>query len=264
MASWWSGCSSGAGWTFITISSPQAHEDIIRVADAVVFSRGNLGVCLDAEKVIKSLLDPSTVCDPSLGIKPWHTGGLFPGSSQVFLAQKSLLRACNLAGKPVFVNRVIDTMTGRYGRKGLEGERLFDINASPQSDPPSYVYKLSRTISLCQRPPGRRGPRLPMWQTLSWTVQTGSCWPLRRSGGSTQRWRWRQSRTFAGVGEGGWIGGILERPCPSSLFTPLPLCVSLAMTPTLLCTGKPRRFLTVKVFTELRWVYPSMWIAVSL
>ncbi|KAG2439721.1 hypothetical protein HYH02_010599 [Chlamydomonas schloesseri] len=53
--------------------------DIIEAADSVLLSRGNLGICLDAEKM--------------------------------FLAQKKLLRACNLAGKPVMVTRVVDTMT---------------------------------------------------------------------------------------------------------------------------------------------------------
>jgi hypothetical protein len=33
----------------------------------------------------------------------------------MFLAQKKLLRACNLAGKPVMVTRVVDTMTGAAG-----------------------------------------------------------------------------------------------------------------------------------------------------
>ena len=33
-----------------------AHEEIIKAADGVVFSRGNLGVCLDAEKVRRSVL----------------------------------------------------------------------------------------------------------------------------------------------------------------------------------------------------------------
>lgn len=55
------------------------YREIIDVADAIVFSRGNLGICLDAEKM--------------------------------FLAQKALLRECNLAGKPVYVTRVVDTMT---------------------------------------------------------------------------------------------------------------------------------------------------------
>ncbi|PNW87383.1 hypothetical protein CHLRE_02g147900v5 [Chlamydomonas reinhardtii] len=53
--------------------------DIVEAADSVLLSRGNLGICLDAEKM--------------------------------FLAQKKLLRACNLAGKPVMVTRVVDTMT---------------------------------------------------------------------------------------------------------------------------------------------------------
>ncbi|GIL59095.1 hypothetical protein Vafri_14039 [Volvox africanus] len=54
-------------------------DEIIEVSDSVLMSRGNLGICLDAEKM--------------------------------FLAQKKLLRACNLAGKPVMVTRVVDTMT---------------------------------------------------------------------------------------------------------------------------------------------------------
>lgn len=37
----------------------------------------------------------------------------------MFLAQKQLLRAANLAGKPVIVTRVVDTMTGEgWGRVG--------------------------------------------------------------------------------------------------------------------------------------------------
>ncbi|GIL69969.1 hypothetical protein Vretimale_10037 [Volvox reticuliferus] len=54
-------------------------DEIIDASDSVLMSRGNLGICLDAEKM--------------------------------FLAQKKLLRACNLAGKPVMVTRVVDTMT---------------------------------------------------------------------------------------------------------------------------------------------------------
>ena len=34
--------------------------------------------------------------------------------TQVFLAQKVLLRACNHAGKPVYVTRVVDSMTGEW------------------------------------------------------------------------------------------------------------------------------------------------------
>ncbi|MEW5309186.1 MAG: hypothetical protein WDW38_001091 [Sanguina aurantia] len=55
------------------------YKEILDVADLILFSRGNLGICLDPEKV--------------------------------FLSQKLLLRECNLAGKPVFVTRVVDTMT---------------------------------------------------------------------------------------------------------------------------------------------------------
>lgn len=32
---------------------------------------------------------------------------------QMFLCQKKMVRACNLAGKPVMITRVVDTMTGR-------------------------------------------------------------------------------------------------------------------------------------------------------
>ncbi|KAG2488957.1 hypothetical protein HYH03_012576 [Edaphochlamys debaryana] len=53
--------------------------ELIECSDAVLLSRGNLGICLDPEKM--------------------------------FLAQKKLLRACNLAGKPCVVTRVVDTMT---------------------------------------------------------------------------------------------------------------------------------------------------------
>lgn len=56
-----------------------AAAEIIEASDSVLFSRGNLGICLDAEKM--------------------------------FLAQKHLIRACNLAGKPCMVTRVVDTMT---------------------------------------------------------------------------------------------------------------------------------------------------------
>jgi len=64
------------------VSNPEGLRNIyniIEAADAIIFARGTLGVCVDAEKV--------------------------------FLAQKMLLRACNLAGKPVYVTRVVDTMT---------------------------------------------------------------------------------------------------------------------------------------------------------
>lgn len=54
-------------------------SEIIERSDSVLFSRGNLGICIEPEKM--------------------------------FLAQKTLLRACNLAGKPSFVTRVVDTMT---------------------------------------------------------------------------------------------------------------------------------------------------------
>ncbi|KIY97368.1 Pyruvate kinase [Monoraphidium neglectum] len=55
------------------------HREIIGAADSVVLSRGSMGNCLDPEKM--------------------------------FLAQKMLLSECNFAGKPVFVTRVVDTMT---------------------------------------------------------------------------------------------------------------------------------------------------------
>lgn len=56
-----------------------AYKEIMEAADALVLSRGSMGNCLDPEKM--------------------------------FLAQKMLLRECNLVGKPVFVTRVVDTMT---------------------------------------------------------------------------------------------------------------------------------------------------------
>jgi len=35
-----------------------------------------------------------------------------PACTQVFLAQKMLLRAANAVGKPCYVTRVVDTLTG--------------------------------------------------------------------------------------------------------------------------------------------------------
>jgi len=55
------------------------YREIAAAADGVIFSRGSMGNCLDPEKM--------------------------------FLAQKMLLSACNAAGKPVYVTRVVDTMT---------------------------------------------------------------------------------------------------------------------------------------------------------
>jgi pyruvate kinase len=55
------------------------YREIAAAADGVIFSRGSMGNCLDPEKM--------------------------------FLAQKMLLAACNMAGKPVYVTRVVDTMT---------------------------------------------------------------------------------------------------------------------------------------------------------
>ncbi|KIZ01912.1 pyruvate kinase [Monoraphidium neglectum] len=52
--------------------------EIANAADAIILSRGSMGNCLDPEKM--------------------------------FLAQKMLL-SCNYAGRPVFVTRVVDTMT---------------------------------------------------------------------------------------------------------------------------------------------------------
>jgi pyruvate kinase len=55
------------------------YKEIVAAADGVILSRGSMGNCLDPEKM--------------------------------FLAQKMLLSACNMAGKPVYVTRVVDTMT---------------------------------------------------------------------------------------------------------------------------------------------------------
>lgn len=55
------------------------YKEIVEASDGVIFSRGSMGNCLDPEKM--------------------------------FLAQKMLLAACNMAGKPVYVTRVVDTMT---------------------------------------------------------------------------------------------------------------------------------------------------------
>ncbi|KAG1669577.1 hypothetical protein FOA52_006350 [Chlamydomonas sp. UWO 241] len=57
----------------------KAHREIIDAADVIVLSRGNLGTSLSPEKA--------------------------------FLAVKLLLRAANIGGKPVFVTRVVDSMT---------------------------------------------------------------------------------------------------------------------------------------------------------
>ncbi|WIA28836.1 hypothetical protein OEZ86_011363 [Tetradesmus obliquus] len=53
--------------------------EIMEHCDVMLLSRGSMGNCVDPEKM--------------------------------FLAQKMLLRECNLAGKPVYVTRVVDTMT---------------------------------------------------------------------------------------------------------------------------------------------------------
>lgn len=55
------------------------HKAIMGAADAVILSRGSMGNCLDPEKM--------------------------------FLAQKALLRDANQAGVPIYVTRVVDTMT---------------------------------------------------------------------------------------------------------------------------------------------------------
>ncbi|WIA08782.1 hypothetical protein OEZ85_008204 [Tetradesmus obliquus] len=55
------------------------YREIMEHCDVMLLSRGSMGNCVDPEKM--------------------------------FLAQKMLLRECNLAGKPVYVTRVVDTMT---------------------------------------------------------------------------------------------------------------------------------------------------------
>eukprot|EP00775_Hariotina_reticulata_P003649 gene3649-3910_t len=55
------------------------YAEVMQQCDVMLFSRGSMGNCIEAEKM--------------------------------FLAQKMLLRECNLAGKPVYVTRVVDTMT---------------------------------------------------------------------------------------------------------------------------------------------------------
>ncbi|KAI8470661.1 MAG: pyruvate kinase [Monoraphidium minutum] len=55
------------------------YPEIVAAADAIMLSRGSMGNCLDPEKM--------------------------------FIAQKMLLAECNYAGRPVFVTRVVDTMT---------------------------------------------------------------------------------------------------------------------------------------------------------
>eukprot|EP00879_Flechtneria_rotunda_P021983 GHRR01023184.1.p1 GENE.GHRR01023184.1~~GHRR01023184.1.p1 ORF type:complete len:557 (+),score=149.99 GHRR01023184.1:184-1854(+) len=54
------------------------YKEIMNACDVVLLSRGSMGNCVDPEKM--------------------------------FLAQKMLLRECNLAGKPIYVTRVVDTM----------------------------------------------------------------------------------------------------------------------------------------------------------
>ncbi len=51
------------------------------LADAVIISRGTLGTCLEPEKT--------------------------------FLAQKMMIKEANAQGKPIFVTRVVDTLTGK-------------------------------------------------------------------------------------------------------------------------------------------------------
>ncbi len=118
------------------------HESIIGVADAVVFSRGSLGTCLEAEKVrgqtrsgpsllgrkphpygAKTMTSKTEMQYPSIGVAEARHERSTPKEHcvcvpcclpclQVFLAQKMLLYAANNIGKPVFVTRVVDTMTG--------------------------------------------------------------------------------------------------------------------------------------------------------
>lgn len=58
----------------------RTRREIVEAADGVIFSRGNLGLAMEPEKV--------------------------------FLAQKMLISSANALGKPVFVTRVVDSMTG--------------------------------------------------------------------------------------------------------------------------------------------------------
>lgn len=62
-----------------TVEGLKHFDEILREADGVILSRGNLGIDLPPEKV--------------------------------FLFQKSALYRCNIAGKPVIITRVVDSMT---------------------------------------------------------------------------------------------------------------------------------------------------------
>ncbi|KAL8142983.1 hypothetical protein V2J09_016015 [Rumex salicifolius] len=62
-----------------TVEGLKHFDEILKEADGVILSRGNLGIDLPPEKV--------------------------------FLFQKSAVNRCNIAGKPVIITRVVDSMT---------------------------------------------------------------------------------------------------------------------------------------------------------
>ncbi|XAR68431.1 Pyruvate kinase [Bertholletia excelsa] len=62
-----------------TVEGLKHFDEILQEADAVILSRGNLGIDLPPEKV--------------------------------FLFQKSAINKCNMVGKPVIITRVVDSMT---------------------------------------------------------------------------------------------------------------------------------------------------------
>ncbi|KAK4345762.1 hypothetical protein RND71_035938 [Anisodus tanguticus] len=68
-------------------------DDILKEADGIILSRGNLGIDLPPEKKRITDDDQLSCCKP------------------VFLFQKAAVHKCNMAGKPAVVTRVVDSMT---------------------------------------------------------------------------------------------------------------------------------------------------------
>jgi Pyruvate kinase, barrel domain len=80
-----------------------AFQEIIDAADGIIFSRGNLGIDLPAEKMFlaqKMVCWPNNCAGPRLYFHSCSHAERFGHFAQV-------LSACNFAGKPVIVARVV-------------------------------------------------------------------------------------------------------------------------------------------------------------